>query len=331
MTILVTGGAGYIGSHMVHALIDRNEDVVVLDDLSAGRQTLIPSGANFVRGDVGDAALLAALFARHRFEAILHFAGSIVVPESVADPLSYYRNNTAAARTLIEAAVKADVKRFIFSSSAAVYGNPARSPAREDDATIPINPYGRSKLMVEWMLADAADAYGLRYVALRYFNVAGADPEGRTGQSGPKQTHLVKRACLAALQRIPVLEIFGTDYSTPDGTCVRDYIHVGDLITAHLLALDHLRAGRPSGVFNCGYGHGFSVREVIASVERVTRRALPVREAARREGDPAVLVSDPTRIKSVMGFRPHFDDLDTIVRSALAWEEKQSSETSPLN
>ncbi|MGQ0741688.1 MAG: UDP-glucose 4-epimerase GalE [Alphaproteobacteria bacterium] len=326
MTILVTGGAGYIGSHIAHALSDRCEDIVVLDNLSAGLRALIPAGAQFVAGDVGDGALLAALFTKYRFDAILHFAGSIVVPESVADPLSYCRNNTSSARTLIEAAVKANVKCFVFSSTAAVYGDPSRVPAQEDDATVPISPYGRSKLMVEWMLADAAKAHGLRYVALCYFNVAGADAQGRTGQSGPNQTHSIKRACLVAVGRISFLEIFGMDYPTADGTCVRDYVHVGDLVTAHLLALDYLRKGGSSGVFNCGYGHGFSVREVIASVERAIHYQLPVREAPRRPGDPAILLSDPTRIKSVMGFRPQLDDLDGIVRSTLAWEERHAKD-----
>ena len=320
MTILVTGGAGYIGSHMVHDLVDAGERVVVLDNLSTGFRFLIPSAVPFIAGSTGDRQLVTKTIQQHGVTAIIHFAASIVVPESVADPLAYYRNNTMNTCALIECAVEAGVKQFIFSSTAAVYGNPDRVPVREDDPTPPISPYGSSKLMSEIMLHDAGRAYGLNFVVFRYFNVAGADPKQRTGQSTPAATHLIKVACEAALGKRPKMDIFGTDYPTPDGTCVRDYVHVSDLARAHSAALAYLRRGGESTTFNCGYGRGASVLEVINSVKRVGRRDFPVEISGRRAGDPASLVADVARIRSTLDWRPQFEDLDTIVSHALAWE-----------
>ena len=322
MTILVTGGAGYIGSHMVLALTDRGEDVVVLDNLSTGFWWAVAPKAKLVEGDIGDEALLARIMREHRFDAVVHFAGSIVVPDSVRDPLGYYLNNTVKSRALMAAAVAARVPRFIFSSTAAVYGNPKTQPVFEDEAPAPISPYGASKLMTEWMLRDAHAAHGLQYVALRYFNVAGADPQGRTGQSTPRATHLIKVACQTALGQRGQLEVFGSDYDTPDGTCLRDYIHVSDLIAAHVDALTHLRGGGASGIYNCGYGTGYSVLEVIKAVERVTGAALPVKMTGRREGDPAAIVAGADRIRKDLGWQPRHADLDFIVESALGWERK---------
>ncbi|MGN6147056.1 MAG: UDP-glucose 4-epimerase GalE [Rhizomicrobium sp.] len=322
MSILVTGGAGYIGSHMVYALADAGQDVVVLDNLTTGLRGLVSEDAQFIEGNAGDTALVGRIIAEHRVDAIIHFAGSIVVPDSVADPLSYYANNTVVARNLIEAAVKNGVKHFIFSSTATVYAGESPDPLSESLPTGPVSPYGRSKLMTEWMLEDSARAYDLRYVALRYFNVAGADSKGRTGQSSPRATHLIKRASQVALGRVPHLDIFGTDYPTADGTGVRDYIHVSDLVDAHMRALAYLRDGGSASVMNCGYGHGASVREVIASVERVIGRPLPAKESPRRAGDPAWLVADARKIREVLGWQPHFDNLDEIVRTAYAWEKR---------
>ena len=324
MSVLVTGGAGYIGSHMVLGLLDQGDDVVVLDNLVTGVRGLVAEGAHFVQGDIRDSALVGGLIARHGVEAVIHFAGSIVVPDSVADPLAYYANNTAASRDLIEACVKGGVKNFIFSSTAAVYGV-AEEPVTEDVPKDPASPYGRSKLMTEWMLADTAAAHDFRYVALRYFNVAGADPLGRSGQSTPRATHLIKRACQTALGRVSHLGIFGTDYPTPDGTGIRDYIHVSDLIGAHGLALKHLHSGGESGVFNCGYGHGFSVRQVIEAVERTAKKKLPVEELPRRAGDPPMVVSNPARLKARLNWTPIHDSLDEIVQSAFAWESRLNS------
>jgi UDP-glucose 4-epimerase len=322
VSVLVTGGAGYIGSHTAHALLDRGEEVVVLDNLSTGRRSLVGAKAQFVEGEVADQALVRRLIAERGVDAVIHFAGSIVVPESVAQPLAYYANNTVASRALIEACVDGGVGNFIFSSTAAVYAEDAPQPLAETAPTVPISPYAKSKLMTEWMLADAATAHGLRYMALRYFNVAGADPKGRAGQSSPRATHLIKRAAQVALGRLPHLDIFGADYQTPDGTGVRDYIHVTDLADAHLLALDALRAGANSSVFNCGYGRGASVREVIATMERVLGRSLPSKESPRRPGDPPMLVADPSRIKSELRWTPRHDELEEIVRSALEWERR---------
>jgi UDP-glucose 4-epimerase len=320
--VLVTGGAGYIGSHMVLALLDAAEEVVVLDDLSTGRAEAVPPAAPVVVGDVGDQARVAELIGRHGIDAIIHFAGSVVVPESVADPLGYYLNNTVKSRALIETAVKCGVERFIFSSTAVVYGVPDEGPIPEDAPLGPISPYASSKMMTEMMLADAARAHDLAYVVLRYFNVAGADPKGRAGQSTPKATHLIKVACQAALGTRSRLDVYGTDYPTPDGTCVRDYIHVADLAHAHLLALDHLRKGGESLTLNCGYGRGHSVLEVIEAVRRVSNTDFEVCFASRRPGDAPWLVAGTDRIREALGWKPSLDDLDTIVAHALAWERR---------
>jgi UDP-glucose 4-epimerase len=322
MTIMVTGGAGYIGSHMVHALLGAGKRVVVLDNLSTGFDWAVPKGATLVVGDTGDQAVATRVIAEHRVDAIIHFAASIVVPESVADPLGYYRNNTANSRSLIECAVKGGVKQFIFSSTAAVYGNPDRVPLDEDDPLRPMSPYGSSKLMTEMMLRDASAAHGLTHVILRYFNVAGADPELRTGQSTRGATHLIKVAVETALGLRPRMQVFGTDYPTPDGTCIRDYIHVCDLVRAHSDALAHLRRGGASTTLNCGYGRGFSVLEVIDTVKRVSGLDFRVDTAARRAGDPAQIVAKSDRIRAVLGWQPQFDDLATITRHALAWERE---------
>jgi UDP-glucose 4-epimerase len=322
MTVLVTGGAGYIGSHMVHALVDAGERVVVLDNLTTGFDWAVAKNATLVVAGTGDQARVAALIAEHKVDAVIHFAASIVVPDSVRDPLSYYRNNTANSRALIETAIKGGVRQFIFSSTAAVYGNPERVPVREDDPTIPMSPYGSSKLMTEIMLRDAGAAHGLRHVILRYFNVAGADPRGRTGQSTKGATHLIKVAVETALGLRPKMDVFGTDYPTPDGTCIRDYIHVSDLVRAHSDALDYLRGGGACATLNCGYGRGFSVLEVIDTVKRVAGVEFKVELAPRRAGDPAQIVAASDRARAMLKWQPHFDDLDTIVTHALAWEKK---------
>ncbi len=329
MTILVTGGAGYIGSHMTLELIGQGEQVVILDDLSSGTPAAIPPEAVFIQGNVGDSGLVRGVLADHGIDAIVHFAGSIVVPESVADPLKYYHNNVANSLSLIASAVGAGVKHFIFSSTAAVYGIPENNPISEDAQEAPISPYGASKLMTERMLADTASAHGLGYAALRYFNVAGADPLGRTGQSTPTATHLIKIACQAALGQRDYLEVFGKDYETPDGTCIRDYIHVSDLAAAHWSALEYLRAGKPSDIFNCGYGRGYSVLEVIEAVNRVAGTTIDARDASRRAGDPAALISDPTRIHAALDWQPRHENLDTIVKHALDWEKKLAVEKQP--
>jgi UDP-glucose 4-epimerase len=322
MSVLVTGGAGYIGSHTVHALLDRGDKVVVLDNLSTGVRAQVGAAAAFVEGDIADRDRVRAVIADHGVTAIIHFAGSIVVPESVSQPLEYYRNNVIASHSLIETAIDAGIKQFIFSSTATVFADDARQPLGEDERKAPRSPYARSKLMTEWMLQDASAAHDFRHVVLRYFNVAGADARGRSGQSGPNATHLIKRAARVALGRIPHLDIFGTDYPTPDGTGVRDYIHVSDLAAAHLLALDALAAGAESTSYNCGYGRGLSVREVISAVEGVTGQKLPVVESPRRPGDPPMLVADPARIKRELGWTPAHDDISGIVRSALEWERR---------
>jgi UDP-glucose 4-epimerase len=325
MTILVTGGAGYIGSHMVHALVDAGESVVVLDNLSTGFQWAVPRMVPLVVGETGDQTLVAALIAEHRVDAVIHFAASIVVPDSVADPLGYYRNNTVNSRALIEIAIKAGVRHFIFSSTAAVYGNPRRIPINEDDVTVPMSPYGSSKLMTEIMLRDAGAAHGLSYLVLRYFNVAGADPLMRTGQSTKGATHLIKVAVETALGLRPMIEVFGTDYETPDGTCIRDYIHVADLVRAHSDALRHVRGGGASLTLNCGYGRGFSVLDVIDTVKRVSGVDFKVTSSGRRPGDPAAIVADSARIRALLGWTPRFDDLETIVDHALKWEHRRAS------
>jgi len=322
MTVLVTGGAGYIGSHMTYALIDRGETVVVLDNLSTGVRGLVSEKANFVQGEAGDVELVGRLIGEFDIDAVIHFAGSVVVPESVAEPLKYYANNTMVSRALAEACVAKGVRHFIFSSTAAVYGMGGGQRVTEDSPKDPINPYGRSKLMTEWMLQDAAKAHDFRFMALRYFNVAGADTKMRTGQSTPRATHLIKRACQVALKRVPQLDIFGTDYPTPDGTGVRDFIHVEDLIAAHLLALDALRIGAEPAIYNCGYGEGFSVRQVMGAIETLTGALLPVRAAPRRAGDPAMLVADSSKLKRELNWQPRHQDLDAIVRSAFEWERR---------
>jgi UDP-glucose 4-epimerase len=322
MTTLVTGGAGYIGSHMVHELVDNGEPVVVLDNLSTGFRFLVPGKVPFVVGSTGDRRLVAETIARHDVDAIIHFAASIVVPDSVADPLGYYANNTMNTCALLDTAINAGVSQVIFSSTAAVYGNAETVPLREDAPTAPISPYGTSKLMSEIMLHDAGKAHGLRFVVLRYFNVAGADPKQRTGQSSPLATHLIKVASEAALGKRAKMDVFGTDYPTPDGTCVRDYIHVSDLARAHSAALDYLRRDGMSATFNCGYGRGASVLEVIDAVKRAAGQDFPVEVAERRPGDPAALVADVSRIRATLDWQPQFDDLDTIVAHALAWERR---------
>jgi len=319
--ILVTGGAGYIGSHVVRQLGEAGERVITLDNLSTGFAAAVTSG-ELVVGDTGDAALLEKIFTEHDIDTVMHFAAHTIVPESVADPLKYYGNNTASSRTLLAAAAQHGVNNIVFSSTAAVYGIPAGGKASETSPTQPINPYGTSKLMTEWMLRDLAAAGGPRYVALRYFNVAGCEPSGTIGQSTPQATLLVKVACEAATGRRPGVSIFGTDYPTPDGTGLRDYIHVEDLATAHLDALGYLRGGGESRTLNCGYGHGYSVRDVLAAVERANGKPLNIKEEPRRAGDPPELIAVAERVRTVLGWTPRFDDLDTIVTTALAWEKK---------
>jgi UDP-glucose 4-epimerase len=322
--VLITGGAGYIGSHAVLAFLEAGHDVIVLDDLSTGRRELLPPDVPFVVGHVGDTKLVSELLREHRIGAVIHFAGSIIVPESVADPLKYYRNNTCASCNLIQCCIDAGVRRFVFSSTAAVYGEASSAPLCEGAPTVPINPYGNSKLMTEGILRDTAAAHDFTYAALRYFNVAGADPLGRTGQSTPEATHLIKVASQAAVGARAYLEIYGEDYETPDGTCVRDYIHVTDLVAAHVKALDHLRKDNESVVLNCGYGRGYSVREVLGAVNDQTGGRLDIRSAPRRAGDPASLVADARKAREILGWEPQYDSLDVIVRNAIDWERRLS-------
>lgn len=322
MSVLVTGGAGYIGSHMVLELVDAGEDVVVIDNLSTGFAWAVSPKAKLIVSDIDDTDVVEAAIKEHGVTAIIHFAGSIVVPESVTDPLGYYLNNTVKSRGLIAAAVKTGVKHFIFSSTAAVYGNPKENPVTEAAALTPMSPYGSSKLMTEIMLADTAKAHDFRFVALRYFNVAGADPQGRSGQSTPKATHLIKVACETALGKRPKMDVFGTDYPTEDGTCIRDYIHVTDLARAHSAALKYLRDGGASDIFNCGYSKGYSVHQVISAVKRVSGVDFKVVLSPRRAGDPAAIVAASAKIRDRLGWTPMHDDLDRIVAQALAWEEK---------
>jgi UDP-glucose 4-epimerase len=322
MTVLVTGAGGYIGSHMLHELLDSGESVVALDNLSTGFRWAVPDGVPFHHGDVGDAPSIAKIISDHAIDAIIHFAASVVVPESMRDPLSYYRNNTGNSRALIEAAIEAGVRHFIFSSTAAVYGNPKSVPITEDAPTNPISPYGSSKLMAEMILRDAGRAYGLAHVILRYFNVAGADPQLRAGQSTQGATHLIKVAAETAVGRRSRIEVFGTDYATPDGSAIRDYIHVTDLVRAHSDALRYLRDGGASVTLNCGYGRGFSVLEVIETVKKVSGATFAVGHAARRPGDPERIVAATDRAREILRWRPQFDDLGTIVAHALAWERR---------
>ena len=321
MRVLVTGGAGYIGSHTAYALLDQGHEVVILDNLSTGVEENVPKAASFVLGNVGDPSIVSRTLTAYQIDAVIHFAGSISVPESVAQPLKYYDNNTAATRSLIEQCLSANVHQFIFSSTAAVYGMPPVAAVTETITPDPINPYGDSKWMIERILKDTAAATELRFVALRYFNVAGADPQGRTGQSTPQATHLIKVAAQAALGRRNGMDLFGTDYDTPDGTCVRDYIHVSDLADVHILALDYLNDGGQSTIMNCGYGNGYSVREVIDVVKKVSASEFEVREVGRRAGDPPTLISDPSLVHKTLPWTPLYNDLEQIVKDALRWEK----------
>ncbi|MDI4233063.1 UDP-glucose 4-epimerase GalE [Bradyrhizobium sp. Arg237L] len=322
MTVLVTGGAGYIGSHMVRALVDAGESVVVVDNLSTGFSALLPEGVPLFIGDAGDENLVEGVIAQHGVESIVHFAGSVVVPESMRDPLGYYRNNTMTTQSLLNAAVRSGVSRFIFSSTAAVYGNPEEVPVPETAPTRPLSPYGMSKLMTEIMLHDVATAHGMSYVVLRYFNVAGADPLGRIGLSTIGATHLLKIAVEAATGQRAKVDVFGSDYPTPDGSCIRDFIHVTDLVEAHRSALSYLRAGGGSVTLNCGYGRGYSVLETIEAVRRVSMRNFAVSHAPRRPGDIMTMVADTGRIRTLLDWTPKYDDLETIAAHALAWEQK---------
>ena len=321
MTILITGGAGFIGGHTVLAFLDRGEIPIVLDDLSTGSRAAVPSGVPFFVGDVADTELVLRIVKNHKIDAILHFAAKIIVPESVADPLDYYLSNTVKTHALLQAAVRGNVKHFVFSSSAAVYGNPSITPVCETADPAPLSPYGRSKLMSEYMLVDAGAASDLRHVALRYFNVAGADPAGRHGQSTPGATHLIKVALETALGRRPYMSIYGNDYPTPDGTCVRDYVHVSDLARAHVAALDHLRDGGESRTLNCGYGRGYSVREVVDAVRMVAGVDFETRQAPRRAGDPASIVANSDQLMK-LGWKPELNDLPKMIEHAHNWEMK---------
>ena len=322
MTVLVTGGAGYIGSHMVNALVEAGESVVVIDDLSTGFSAFLPEGVPLFIGNAGDENLVEGVIATHRVESIIHFAGSVVVPDSMRDPLAYYRNNTMTSRSLLNTAVKSGINRFIFSSPAAVYGNPDQVPVPESAPTRPLSPYGSSKLMTEIMLHDTASAYGMNYVALRYFNVAGADPLARIGLATVGATHLLKIAVEAATGQRAKVDVFGTDYPTPDGSCIRDFIHVSDLAQAHRAALTYLRGGGSSATLNCGYGRGYSVLETIEAVRRVSGRNFAVQYAPRRPGDIMTMIADTSLMRSMLDWKPQYDDLETIAAHALAWEEK---------
>lgn len=320
--ILVTGGAGYIGSHAGLALLDTGYGVVVLDDVSTGFRALVPPGAEFVQGDISDTELLKRVFAQHSIAAVMHFAAKLIVPESMRNPGLYYHTNVGKFAVLLDAAAAAGIQKVIFSSTAAVYGNPAENLASETTPPMPINPYGASKWMAERVLADMAAAHGLRFAVLRYFNVAGADPHGRAGQMTKGATHLIKVAVEVATGKRPGMQIFGTDYATPDGTCVRDYIHVSDLADAHVKALEYLENGGENVTLNCGYGRGFSVREVLDTAARVSGIAIPAELAPRRAGDPAALIADNTKIRTVLGWQPKYDDLGIIIQHALGWEAK---------
>jgi UDP-glucose 4-epimerase len=330
MTVLVTGGAGYIGSHFVRTLADADQAVVVIDNLSTGFSWALPEGVPLFIGDAGDENLVEGVIAAHRVDSIVHFAGSVVVPDSVRDPLGYYRNNTMTTRNLLSAAIRCDVRRFIFSSTAAVYGEPDIVPVPEEAPTRPMSPYGFSKLMSEVMLHDVAIAHGLQYVVLRYFNVAGADPQARIGLATAGATHLMKIAVEAATGQRARIDVYGTDYPTADGSCIRDFIHVSDLAEAHRAALTYLRAGGVSTTLNCGYGRGYSVLETIAAVRRASGRQIAMQTAPRRPGDIMTMVADTHRIRATLDWTPQYDDLDTIARHALAWEEKRAAQLQEL-
>ena len=322
MTVLVTGGAGYIGSHTVRALTDAGESVVVIDNLSTGFSQFVPEGVALFIGDAADENLVEGVISAHQVETIIHFAGSVVVPDSMRDPLAYYRNNTMTTRSLLNAAVKCGVNRFVFSSTAAVYGNPDHVPVPEHAPTRPLSPYGSSKLMTEIMLHDVAAAHGMNYVVLRYFNVAGADPQARIGLATVGATHLMKIAVEAATGQRAKIDVFGTDYPTPDGSCIRDFVHVTDLAQAHRAALSYLRGGGTSMTLNCGYGHGYSVKETIEAVRRISGRNFAVQYAPRRPGDIMTMIADTTLIRWTLNWTPQYDDLETIAAHALKWEEK---------
>jgi len=322
MTVLVTGGAGYIGSHTVDALVQAGESVVVIDDLSTGFSDFLAEGVPLLVGDAGDEDLVEGVIAQHRVESIIHLAGSVVVPDSMRDPLQYYRNNTMTTRSLLNAAVRTGVNRFIFSSTAAVYGTSDQMPVAEHAPTRPLSPYGSSKLMTEIMLHDVASAHGMDYIVLRYFNVAGADPLARMGLATNGATHLLKIAVEAATGQRAKIDVFGTDYPTPDGSCIRDFIHVSDLAQAHRAALSHLRRGGTSATLNCGYGRGYSVLETIEAVRRISGRNFAVQYAPRRPGDIMAMVADVRRIRATLDWTPRYDDLDTIASHALAWEQR---------
>jgi UDP-glucose 4-epimerase len=326
MTVLVTGGAGYIGSHMVQALAEAGESVVVVDNLSTGFSAFLPEGVPLFIGDAADENLVESVISAHGVETIIHFAGSVVVPDSMRDPLAYYRNNTMTTRSLLNAAVKCGVNRFIFSSTAAVYGNPDQVPVPENAPTRPLSPYGSSKLMTEIMLHDVASVHGMNYIVLRYFNVAGADPKARIGLATVGATHLLKIAVEAATGQRAKIDVFGTDYPTPDGSCIRDFIHVSDLAQAHRAALSYLRGGGASTTLNCGYGHGYSVIETIEAVRKVSGRNFAIQHAARRPGDIMTMVADTRRVRNLLDWTPQYDNLETIAAHALAWEEKLSRE-----
>ena len=330
MSVLVTGGAGYIGSHVALALADAGRAPVIVDDLSTGSINAVPTGVPLYRGDVADAAVIERAASEHRISAVMHFAGSIVVPKSFAEPLRYYENNTVATRALVETCLRLGINAIVFSSTAAVYGEPQNRPVAEDARIRPESPYGRSKFMAEEIIRDAAKAHGLRFVILRYFNVAGADPHGRAGLRKANATHLIKVACDVALGKRSVLSIFGADYSTPDGTGIRDYIHVSDLADVHLRALEYLEAGGASCTLNCGYGHGYSVKQVVSALERVIGHALPIRTEPRRPGDPGAVVANSELLRRTFGWAPHYDDIEAIVRSSLEWERAKAVAVIPI-
>ena len=321
--VLVTGGAGYIGSHAILALREADYPVVVIDNLSTGERRLVPKDVPLVVGNIADQELVSAVISEHKCKAAMHFAGSIIVPESIIDPLKYYANNTATSRDLIACCVREGIEAFIFSSTATVYGNPQCVPLPETAETLPVNPYGTSKLMTEWMLRDVSAATGMHHAILRYFNVAGADPAGRSGQSGPDSSHLIRVACELIVGKRSKMSVFGTDYTTPDSTCIRDYVHVSDLAEAHVLALEHLLRNGENVILNCGYGHGFSVWQVIDVVRKLVGHELAIHMSARRAGDAEILVSDSRKIRETLGWKPRFDDLETIVNTALDWERKR--------